>query len=278
MASVLVSLPRLEVGPPASGETLPLGPTLQRWEDGAGRLIATGGRGGDGWWMHWSGLATYRFGEAGDVSAEPIRAGLEREVHDIFTRAVMPVVLLARGFEVLHASAVLGPSGVIGLCGISGTGKSTLAFALTATGLPHYADDTVVYRLVGDQPVALSIPFPVRVEVPAHLAVGLGATPRPPSVGSSRSAPFKRIYQLARDATLDPLSPTFVPLPPEKRFPLLLAHAHPFDMGTRERRRAFLENLMTLARTVDVWECRFAPDLAALPSLAAAIRTHISQQ
>jgi hypothetical protein len=56
----------------------------------------------------------------------------------------------------------------------------------------------------------------------------------------------------------------------------LLAHAHPFDMGSDDRRRAFFENLMAFVRHVDVWECRFAPDLEALPSLAAEIQAHAS--
>jgi hypothetical protein len=45
-------------------------------------------------------------------------------------------------------------------------------------------------------------------------------------------------------------------------------------MGGAGRQRDFLERLMTLTRTVDVWECRFAPDLGALRPLAAAIRGH----
>lgn len=268
---MVVPLPRLEVSEPETPGTDAPGPVLQRWEDNDGRVVATGGPSGDGWWMRWSGLATYWFGEAGNVRAEPMRPGLDPEVRDIFTRAVVPVVLLARGFEALHASAVLGPSGVIGFCGNSGTGKSTVAFAVSATGLHHFADDTVVYRVVGGQPVAASIPFPVRVDLSQHAAIPDGRRSQ-----NIRSAPIHRIYQLRRDATLDPPQPVFVEISPESRFQVALTHAHPFDMGTPARRRAFLENLMTLAALVEIWECRFAPDLEALPSLAASIRAHAS--
>lgn len=276
MPSVLAHLPRLELGLPARW-TDQDGPVLQRWLDNDRRLIATGGRVWDEWWVHWHGLATFWFGEAGVVRANPIGPGLEHDVCDVFTRAIVPMVLLARGFEALHASAVMDASGVIGLCGLSGTGKSTLAMALANCGSVHFADDTVVYRVIGGEPVAVGLPFTVRVDASAHAAAGRSPERSRNSNAASLSVPLKRIYQLARDASLDPVTPVILPVPPEKRFAALLAHAHPFEMGTTGRRRAFLENLMALARTVDVWECRFAPDLEALPSLTAVIRNHLSE-
>lgn len=274
----MVPLPRLEVGlPESAGTSLAPGDVLQRWEDNAGRVIATGGRTRDGWWMRWSGLATFWFGTAGVVHVQPLRPGVESAVRDVFTRAVTPVVLLAQGFEGLHASAVLDNAGVVGFCGLSGTGKSTLALALAATGLQHFADDAVIYRVVGGRPVVFSIPFPVRVDLAAQYAVGPGTVPDRETVDGPHSAPLRRIYQLTRDGALDPGRPLFVPVPTGRRFETLLKHAHPFDMDTPERRRAFLENLLAVARTVDVWECRFAPGLEALPALAAAVRVHASR-
>ncbi len=102
---------------------------MQRWLDHEGRLVATGGRRRGSWWMHWRGLATFRFGETGGVV--PSRPGeLPRASCDIFIRGVVPVVILARGLEGLHAGAILEPGGVIGLCATSGTGKSTIALAV----------------------------------------------------------------------------------------------------------------------------------------------------
>jgi hypothetical protein len=91
------------------------------------------------------------------------------------------------------------------------------------------------------------------------------------------SARFHRIYHLVRDPLVDPLSPVFEPVGPERRFELLLAHAHPFEMGESERRRRFVQSLMTLARGVDVWTCRFGPRLDALPAFADALADHIER-
>ena len=250
-------------------------PFEQHWRDIDGRLIATGGRVNNGWWMHWAGLATFWFDDSDRVRAEPVRSGLESTLQDIFLRGVVPVVLLSRGFEALHASAVLHPRGVVALCGTSGRGKSTIALALAETGLPHYADDTIVYRVADGQPVAVSLPFPVRVDVSARVALGDGSAAAG-SIERTRSAPFHRIYHLVRDSTLDPRQPQFEAVPPQRGFELLLTHAHPFEMGTSARHRDFVQNLMTLAATIGVWECRFAPELSALPSLAAAVNTHAS--
>ena len=87
--------------------------------------------------------------------------------------------------------------------------------------------------------------------------------------------PLRCIYQLVRDSGLDPVRPAFVAVPAHARFERLLAHAHPFDMDGHARRRRFMEALLAVAGRVDVWECRFAPSLAALPALARALRAHM---
>lgn len=248
------------------------GPVRQTWLDNDGRLVATGGYDRGLWWMRWSGLAVYRFGESGAASAVPAPQASDADLHDIYVRGVLPVVLLARGCEALHASAIEADGGVAAFCATSGTGKSTLALAASAAGARQFADDVLVYRWVGDQPVAISLPFPVRVDPAIHQA-GEARSPAV-RVEPRRHAPLRRVYQLRRDAGLDPGEPRFTPVPPERRFELLLAHAHPFEMGPAARHRQFLEGLMRLARTVEVWQCAFAPSVGALPVLAARVSAH----
>jgi hypothetical protein len=278
VTSVVAQLPRLEVEsrePMQSGDP---GPVLQRWEDNDRRLIATGGGSPDDWWVHWHGLATFRFGEAGPVRARLVDPALEPQVRDLFSRAIVPMALLARGFEALHASAVIAARGVVGLCGLSGTGKSTLAMALSVhAGLPHFADDALVYRVADGEPIGIRIPFPVRVEATALATADNRSTSQPPA-GQTNGRALWRIYQLVRDESVDPGFPKFAAVPSENRFTLLLSHAHPFDLAGPQRRRQFVENVMALARQVDVWECRFAPELTALPALARAVRDHMDQE
>ena len=129
----------------------PAGPVLQQWEDGSRRVIATGGVCSRGWWMEWDDLATFVFDQEGDVFVRAARPGISPWSACGSQKAVLPIVMVARGYEAFHASAVRVPSGVIGFLGLSGTGKSTTAEALTRLGLDHYADDTLVDHLVGDR-------------------------------------------------------------------------------------------------------------------------------
>lgn len=267
--------PRLEIEAPGTYSPDPPGPAAQRWLDHDGRLIATGGRTASRWWMHWPGLATFQFQDEGPVRAVPARAGLDETIRDSFIRGVTPVVLIARGYEGLHASATLHRRGLVALLGTSGTGKSTTAFALAALGSDHFADDTLIYAIDDGRAVACRLPFPVRVDAPAASAVGQLAHPLTHSVQAS--ARVHRIYHLVRDPLVDPRTPVFDPVGVERRFELLLAHAHPFEMGGAERRRRFIESLMTLARDVELWTCRFGPRLDALPSFAAALADHIER-
>lgn len=267
-----VQIPRLEIRGP--GDDLPPGPVRQRWFDGDGRLIATGGRDLGRWWMHWAGLATFWFGETGAVVADPVSTERSRQLDDIFVRGVVPVVLLGRGCEALHASAIEHAGGVIGFCGNSGTGKSTVALALAASGLVQFADDTVVYQPLEDRMLAVGLPFPARTDETARAAIDAIRSFQPVQRIRSATAPLRRIYHLVRDGALDPHAPRFTAIPPAQCVERLLAHAHPFEMGTDERRRSFFEHLLALAGNVEVCECRFAPSLDALASLTTGIREH----
>ena len=245
---------------------------LQRqWRDDAGRLVASGGGEDGSWWMHWSALATFHFGAEGPVLAAAPAGVPRRDIQDIFVRGVLPVVLVSSGYEAFHGSAVAVDDGVAALCARSGTGKSTLALAMAGTGLRHFADDTVAWTVVDGRVVATSLPFPVRVDRSARDAAGVDVSERVPP---GAVLPLRRIYQLARDITLDPREPRFEPVPEDRRFEVVLAHAHPFDMGREARRRLFIEHLLKIATAVDVWECRFAPDLNALSVLASRLREH----
>ena len=59
-------------------------------------------------------------------------------IEETFERGVLPLALQARGIQVLHASGIETPQGVVAFCARSQTGKSTLAYACSrAWGFPH---------------------------------------------------------------------------------------------------------------------------------------------
>jgi hypothetical protein len=82
------------------------------------------------------------------VVATPFRFGVEPIVEDTFWRSVLPLFLQHRGVQVLHASAVVGPDGVVGFCGRAGAGKSTVAYGLSRRGYRLWSDDALVLSSV----------------------------------------------------------------------------------------------------------------------------------
>lgn len=123
--------------PPASGpavgrDDVEAGIEVRLYRDGEGMRLVFDDTGdfrisSDGARIRWSAPE--------DVSAEAVRM-------DVLGR-VLPLALHRQGLLVLHASAVLGPSGAIAFLGPKGAGKSTVALALHRRGAAVLADDAL---------------------------------------------------------------------------------------------------------------------------------------
>ena len=87
------------------------------WHDNDGRVAAFGWSAGDVHRVCMPGVADYAWSAGDDdVTARPDAAGDAQGVVEGFHRCVLPLALQTRGIQVLHASAVRGPDGVVGLC------------------------------------------------------------------------------------------------------------------------------------------------------------------
>lgn len=186
------------------GETAAVG-TVARWEANDG-LVLVGYRAGGHGWVSIPGLAHYRFDRADDVVASP-DGGSDAEIEDAWLRSVLPLVLQARGTQVLHASAVLGADGALALCGVSTAGKSTLAAALAArSGVRLIADDALPFALEDGRAVVHPVPFRLRLrEGSEHLDPGGGLV----EAGPARLATIVLLEPHGDDghATVEPVAP-----------------------------------------------------------------------
>jgi hypothetical protein len=108
-------------------------------------------------WLQIPSVATFRLGR--EVVAHPVAAVSPGLIRGAFERSVLPLTVQLLGGEALHASAVLGPAGVVALCGESGTGKSTLASALSTRGYEIWADDAVAFEFPNGAVSAVPLPF-----------------------------------------------------------------------------------------------------------------------
>jgi hypothetical protein len=258
---------RVVTAPPSGAAPTTAAPEEVVWLDNDGRVAAFGSTTGSRHCMRMPGLATFAWRDGSDqVTA---RTAAERSaVVDAFRRCVLPMALHTRGLQVLHASAVLGPAGVVALCARSGTGKSTSAFGLSRRpGRSLWADDAVAFDSSGELVRALPLPFELHLRPASAEYFGADA------VSSSAASPgpperLAAVVVLERDERVGVEARR---LTDAEAFTAVLQHAYCFDLEGRPRRRETAERYLELSARVPVWEIRFRAGLDVLPALMDAL-------
>ena len=219
-------------------------------------LVLHGYRAGDFGWITIPGLASFRFAAKGAVKAGP-DGGDDASIRDAWLRSVMPLVIQARGTQVLHASAVASDGRVMALCGTSTAGKSTLAAGLMQRGYELVADDALPFDVSNGAALAFPVPFRLRLR-PGALD-SISAEVATPSAGNS--------FALGVLMILRPDGETNPPrlLKPAAAVGALMPHAYCFslDEGKEELVRAYGD----LASAVPVYELRYEQQPGALDSI-----------
>ena len=246
------------------------------WRDAAGGVVAYARASGERYWMDLPGLATFCFDERSDhVVAAPHPGIAPDAVAEVYWHAALPLVVQARGGEVLHASGVLTSRGVVALCGASKSGKSTVAYGLHRRGYRLWADDAVAIEVTEPAITALPLPFDVRL-LPATAALfGLGegavrlTGPGDSSEPMERArAPLEAVCVLGRGALG---SAMLAPLKASEAYPALLANAHCFSLEDPARKRLMLDRYLSLVARVPVMALAVPDGLEGLPAMLDAL-------
>jgi hypothetical protein len=273
MLSLVIS--PTEQSAPATLETDPS--AVNVWRTAEGELCAVAGSDDGEYWLQVPSVATFRFAAGGDsVTAVPHAPARPDLIRRAFDHSVLPLTLQALGREGLHASAVLTAHGVVGFCGKTHTGKSTLAFALSQRGLEQWADDSLVWDLEDGHPSAISLPFHVRLR-PESVSF-FGSCPDARRFRNTEGRkPITALYVLRRTA-FDPTAPRLVieRLAGGHALTTLLDHAHCFNPCDAIRKRQMMVNYLTLMSRVPVFDVRFQPSLSLLSELVDTFVTVLS--
>jgi hypothetical protein len=181
------------------------------WRDGSGYAWLRFFREPAGRRLVFPGVLDVSIDDAARVAViDPAPRTSAGRVQQLVSHYVLPLLQGLRHL-VLHASAVEVDGRVLAFVGSTGTGKSTLAAALTARGARLVCDDAMVI-IDGDVPRVLTWDGPLRLAPAAieaviggaaesYRVIGDGATPKravPVPAADDAALPLDTIYLLAR--------------------------------------------------------------------------------
>ena len=229
--------------------------------------------------MHLPGVATYRIrpGES-EIVATPHSPEVASLVVTGYWRTVLPMAIQIGGREVLHASAVIAAAGAVGFCGVSMTGKSTIAYELSRRGYDLWGDDALAFEATGTSVDALSLPFELQLREPYV------AERHAPATGQTCPALETRA-SLAAVCTLERAQPESAlesarvrRLSPSEAFPSLLSHAYCYSLGDVERNRQMVDSYSDLATRVPVFSVVFRPGFEHVSAVLDAIEEAVGMR
>ncbi len=235
----------------------PLGPVTE-WYSPDGSLMAKGNVCAEGVWIDVIGVARYALG-SGDtaVTAVPVEAASDSVVAGSFRRFALPLLLQAHGFQGVHASAVATPAGVVALCAVSGTGKSTAAATLARLGYVQWADDVVIFAADGTGTVSFSLPFSPGLDDDARALVSsLPAGPQRITQPLPDQLPLVGVIALSRT---DERETTVQPLSPVHAFTTLLEHGLCFSLDVPHARRRLSQSYLAVVTAIPILHLEFRP-------------------
>jgi hypothetical protein len=253
------------------------GRRVEIWRDNAGAIYAYGEILGDKCSMHVPGIASFHFTRNGDEVAAAITNGVGEElVQDAYRRRVLPMALQVRGREILHASAVSSPAGVMALCGASQVGKSTIAFGLSRRGYSLWGDDVLAFEISDGHATAFSLPFEIRLRPSAAEFFGREAVAASAAAGTAEDLPGVETVPIASLCVLsradDSAGPVIVRrLPFAEAFSTILGHACWFTIHDSEGKRRVIDHYLDLAARTPIFDVAFKPGFENLPAVLDAI-------
>jgi hypothetical protein len=232
-----------------------------------------GWRDGADFWIDLPGITRFRFRPGSDAVVPVPEPGTEwPTIVDAYLGTALPMAAQAvLGYEAVHASAVITPSGVVAFCGVTEVGKSTFAYGLAARGHGQWGDDAVVFASpAGRRPESIQLPFTVNLR-PAS-ADYFGHT-SPPEVADLdrhdwRVAPLAAMF-LPKPLPSNGSEPVMdvARIPAAMAIREILAHAFRFRPEAPGRRRQMIRSYLDLVARVPVFALTYTREFAVFHEL-----------
>jgi hypothetical protein len=282
----------VRIGPPSLDRSIRGLPEANIWRDVEGRIIAFLFRRLGKIGICFPEFASYIFPEDRDqqlieILVEPGQAATREQIFDQLRRNVVPLILQSRGFQVLHASAVMLCGGVVAFSGRSLSGKSTLAFALSRRGYDVWTDDALLVGVTADGVQTFKGPS-TRLRLRADSNEYFGEMNSGSeavddvefefSLCAPNVAPLKALYMIHRiqgwGTQRELWSCERVAGP--QAFKMVLNQANYFDLAHAPERRRIAETCLCLALKVPIYNCRYQHGFDVVERVIDEIETSLS--
>lgn len=250
-------------------------PSTLVWVDYAGTPSAYFYRADAEYWAYLPVVGAFRAGADGEVLAVPNEGVSDDLVIDTYRRTIAPMTLQLLGRQVLHASAIEAPGGVIGFCADSQTGKSTIAFGLAGRGYRVCADDALAFDTSGSGVRVHELPFSVRLRPASAAYFDVSVPPAPvldadgKIVVGGNGIPLAALCILSRQK--EGRGVELRRLAADGVIRMLLPHAYCFTLLDDDLKRRTVAEYLELAARIPVYEVRFTATLDELPLLLTEI-------
>jgi hypothetical protein len=234
---------------------------------------AYGWTSGGKYWIEVPRVATYGFRPgSGAVTASLFPAATEHVVEDAFRTSVLPLAWTILGREALHGSSIETDAGITAFCGMSGAGKSTIAFGLSLRGYGLWGDDALIFE-AQDDPTVTAYPVPFALNLRPQSQSFFGSVPPSPRDEQREPEPLSSVVVLER-VNAGP-SVRIEQLALGEAIRELLPHGYRFTLDDPDRKRKTMESYLALASTVPVFKACFRPEFESLPMLLDQIERFV---
>jgi hypothetical protein len=225
--------------------------------------------------------------DANSIRCRPLPDTAEMTVRHLLLDQVLPLVLSRWERLVLHASAILTPSGAIAFVGNSGKGKSTLATSFALEGFPLLSDDYLVLRAGQEGWTAMPtypgvrlwpstaqalLPrsLPTMDVAPYNVKRRVADAKVLPQTGP---APLRKVYLLAEEAS----GTSIERVPPGRSLISLVEFAYNLDITDSAFLRQQFEAVNEVTQEVPVYAIHFPREYSTLPAVREAILRHLHE-
>lgn len=251
------------------------------WRDVEGRTVAYGYSVFGRRWLRIPGVGAFTF----DPQLDEIRAvadpgATKVAVIEAYRRAVLPMFQPLRRRQVLHASGVRTSAGVVALCGKSGIGKSTLAYAFALRGYGVWGDDAVCFTATNHGVQTIPLPFDLLLQAStAEFFDSLSETAQigRPEPEIETLAPLSAICILRRRIG-DPATrrtADIASFSSADAFTATLEHAYYSGLSDKDQRRHLVEQYLQLAASTPVFAVTFEHGLERVEAVVEVIEQRL---